>query len=371
MTTNIDALVSDLIRPELKTLKPYESARRLFSMANAGEIDTVWLNANENPFVPDISINPALYNRYPDFQPEPLIGAYADYAGVNTNQVLSTRGADESIELLIRTFCRADGSDSIVICPPTYGMYAISAETHGAPIKKVPLTSDMQLDLPAVYQNLDNSNIVFVCSPNNPTGNIIKRADFIALLDECKNKCLVVADEAYIEFCPEATMVDLLANYPNLVITRTLSKAFGLAGLRCGFTLANPSVIDALKKVIAPYPVPAPVAQIATEALSATGLTWMTEQVAGLNKLRDGFIAHAQQWQLASHVYPSQTNFVLLKLNAKLDAAEVLNTFVAKGILLRNQSKQLMLENTLRVTIGNESQMTAVLNQFLQVEKTL
>lgn len=371
MTNNIDNLVANIIRPELKTLKPYESARRLFSMADAGEIETTWLNANENPFVPEISINPALYNRYPDFQPEPLIRAYAEYAGVTEQQVLATRGADESIELLIRTFCRADGSDNIVICPPTYGMYAISAETHGAQVTKVPLTAEMQLDLEPLKAQVDSANLIFICSPNNPTGNVIDRQDLLALLQASKGKCLVVADEAYIEFCPEASVTDLLNEYDNLVITRTLSKAFGLAGLRCGFTLANGAVIDALKKVIAPYPVPAPVAQIATDALSTTGLTWMTEQVTRLNQLRDAFIEQAKSWQLVQHVYPSATNFVLLKLADSLDAAEILNQFVAKGILLRNQSKQLMLENTLRVTIGSEPQMAAVLAQFIQIENTL
>lgn len=371
MSNESQQLVDALIRPELKTLKPYESARRLFSMANAGEIETTWLNANENPNVPDISINPALYNRYPDFQPEPLINGYAQYAGVDVEQVLATRGADEGIELLIRTFCRSDGSDSIVICPPTYGMYAISAETHGAAIDKVPLTSDMQLDMSALLKKVESANIIFVCSPNNPVGNVINRDDLTTLLTAATGKCLVVADEAYIEFCPEASVTDLLTKYPNLVITRTLSKAFGLAGLRCGFTLAHVDVIDALKKVIAPYPVPAPVAQIATDALNEQGLAWMRQQVATLNQLRDSFIEQANNWKLATTVYPSNTNFVLLRLASQLDAAEVLNQFVDKGILLRNQSKQLMLDNTLRVTIGSASQMQNVINQFIQIENTL
>lgn len=371
MTSNVAQFIDKLIRPELKDLKPYESARRLYSMASTDEVDTVWLNANENPFLPDISIDPALYNRYPDFQPEPLINAYAAYANVSSNQVLSTRGADESIELLIRTFCKADGSDSIVICPPTYGMYAISAETHGATTIKVPLTAEMQLDMPALVATLHTAKMVFICSPNNPTGDTMNRADLIALLEASQNQCLIVADEAYIEFCPTASVTDLLAEYPNLVITRTLSKAFGLAGLRCGFTLANELVINAMKKVIAPYPVPAPVAQIATDALSESGLKWMHQQVDVLNALRDKFIATATTWPFVAKVYESKTNFVLLKLNPSVDAGDVLNAFVKKGILLRNQSKQLMLDNTLRVTIGSEQQMTNVINQFLQVESTL
>lgn len=371
MSTPIDSLIDNLIRPELKTLKPYESARRLFSMASTDEVETDWLNANENPFLPEINVNPALFNRYPDFQPEPLIRAYAEYAGVNNENVLASRGADEAIELLIRTFCQSDPSDQIVICPPTYGMYAISAETHGCSIKKIPLNTDLQLDLPALLPEIDKSQIIFVCSPNNPTGDVVNREDLISLLEASFDKCLVVADEAYIEFCPEASVVELIERYPNLVVTRTLSKAFGLAGLRCGFTVANPAVIDAMKKVIAPYPVPAPVAQIASQSLSQQGLKWMRETVSLLNSLRDKFIEQAKSWSFVDVVYPSKTNFVLIKLKPNVTAEQVMQKFLSANVLLRNQSKQLMLDNTIRVSIGDEQQMNKVINLFTQLEQAL
>ena len=360
-------LANKLIRSNLRELKPYESARRLYSMANANEIETAWLNANENPFVPEISINSELYNRYPDFQPEPLINAYADYCQLNSNQVLATRGADEGIELLIRTFCEV--GESILICPPTYGMYAISAETCGVKVNKVNSKADFQLDIPAIKSQLDSVKIVFICSPNNPTGQIIDRNDLIEIIEAAKDKCLVVADEAYIEFCPQASVTDLITQYDNLVVLRTLSKAFGLAGLRCGFTLSNSSVIDCLKKVIAPYPISAPVAQIATNALGNDGLAWMKEKVDQLNRLKRSFFSKSEQWSFIEKVYPSETNFVLLKLTSSISSKIVMDRFLQQNILLRDQSKQINLANTIRVSIGDEAQMASVIALFEQINQ--
>ena len=345
--------IDKLLRPELVNLKPYESARRLFAMSECDSAQTDWLNANENPYMPEININPVLLNRYPDGQPDALIEAYANYAGVNREQVLATRGADESIELLIRTFCQSNAQDRIVICPPTYGMYAISAETNGTDVIEVPLNAELQLDLEALIPKLDNTKIVFVCSPNNPTGQIIKQPDLYQLLEAAQDKCLVVADEAYIEFCPEASVVDLLKRFANLVITRTLSKAFGLAGIRCGFTLANPDVINAMKKVIAPYPIAAPVAQIATQALSDAGINWMKDKVAELSKQRDAFLSDAKNWRSIARIYPSDTNFVLFELCPAVSAAKLVKSFKANDVLVRDQSKQRNLNNTIRVTIGD------------------
>ena len=368
-----EVLVDKLIRTELKELAPYESARRLFSMSGSSDSDepikTMWLNANENPYSPNVQADPSLYNRYPDFQPEPLIKAYAEYAGVETSQVLATRGADEGIELLIRTFCAPQ--QNIVICPPTYGMYAISAETANVNVLKAPLKDDLQLDVENVLDQAKSAQIVFICSPNNPTGDLMKRDDLETVLSALENKAIVVADEAYIEFCADASVADLLKKYSNLVVLRTLSKAFALAGLRCGFTLASTQIIDALKKVIAPYPIPAPVAQMATQALSEDGLIWMRDKVAELNARRDQFIEDSKQWSLFEKVYPSKTNFVLLKLKSSFCATELMQSFVDAHILLRNQSKQLMLNNTLRVTIGSEAEMQAVNALFSQLNQQL
>lgn len=362
-------LTDKLIRKNLKNLKPYESARRLFSMADASEIETTWLNANENPFVPQVSINPALFNRYPDFQPEPLVKNYANYAGLPQSKVLATRGADEGIELLIRTFCEI--GDKVLICPPTYGMYAISAETCGVEVSQVVTDEQFQLNIPEIKAQLEQVKLVFICSPNNPTGQTIDRAKLIEIIEAASDKCLVIADEAYIEFCPQASVSDLISKYKNLVVLRTLSKAFGLAGLRCGFTLADDSVIDCLKKVIAPYPIPAPVAQIATQALSVEGISWMQTKVSELNRLRGAFIAEAEQWSIIEKVYPSETNFVLLKLRSSISAQDLVATFLANNILLRDQSKQINLSNTVRVSIGDTAQMQKVTALFEQLNKNL
>ena len=196
--------------------------------------------------------------RYPECQPAEVIDAYAAYAGVTPEQVLVSRGSDEAIELLVRTFCEP-GKEEILICPPTYGMYSISAETCGVGIRTVPPLADFQPDVPAILSQLEGVKVIFFCSPNNPTGTVLDREKLLTVLNATQNKAIVVVDEAYIEFCPQFSMVDLLNDYPNLVVTRTLSKGFALAGLRCGFTLANPEVIGLMLKVIAPYPIAEPV----------------------------------------------------------------------------------------------------------------
>ena len=173
-----------------------------------------------------------------------MIENYAQYAGVKPEQVLVSRGADEGIELLIRAFCEP-GKDAVMYCQPTYGMYSVSAETFGVACRNVQALDNWQLDLQGIADNLDGVKVVFVCSPNNPTGQIIHPQDIRTLLEMTRGKALVVADEAYIEFCPQATLAGWLEEYPHLVVLRTLSKAFALAGLRCGFTLANKAVITA------------------------------------------------------------------------------------------------------------------------------
>ncbi|MCS0350192.1 histidinol-phosphate transaminase [Vibrio ordalii] len=330
-----------LARKQIQALKPYLSARRI------GGSGDVWLNANESPFNNEYKTDFVRLNRYSDCQPKAMIDAYAAYAKVQPEQVLTSRGADEGIELLIRAFCEPN-QDAILYCPPTYGMYAISAETFGVERKVVPLTADWQLDLPAIRANLDSVKLIFVCSPNNPTGNLVKRQDIIALLEMTKDRAIVVMDEAYIDFCPEASTVDLLAQYPNLAILRTLSKAFALAGLRCGFTLANKELIDVLQKVIAPYPVPIPVADIAVQALSEAGLARTKFQVLDLN-------ANRAYLQAGLYMVPNLTvfegwgNYLLVKFP---DGDALFKAAWDHGIILRNSP----IENCVRISIGNREE---------------
>ncbi|MGF1761606.1 histidinol-phosphate transaminase [Photobacterium sagamiensis] len=333
--------IAQLARKTVRELTPYQSARRL------GGCGDIWLNANESPFANEYNINCSRLNRYSECQPADLIQAYADYAGVQKEQVLTSRGADEGIELLIRTFCEPN-QDSILYCPPTYGMYAISAETFDIATKTVPLTADWQLDLPAIQDNLDGVKLVFVCSPNNPTGNLMKRQDIEALLDMTANKALVVVDEAYIDFCPEASTVDLLNQYPNLVILRTLSKAFALAGLRCGFTLANNDVIELLLKVIAPYPVPVPVADIAVQALSPAGRAKTKFQVLDLSANR-AYLQAGLGMLPGVTIYDGYGNYLLVKFP---DADALFNALWEHGIILRRSP----IENCIRISVGNRDE---------------
>lgn len=354
-----DNRINPLARACVKAIVPYASAR---SSMKGG---AVWLNANENALAPEYQLSGS-YNRYPECQPPALIAAYAAYAGVDPSQLLVSRGADEGIELLIRSFCEPKtaglsetenySGDSILICPPTYGMYAISAESNQVSRTIVPLLADFTLDLPAMFKAA-TPKLVFICSPNNPTGNLIPRQQILQVLDFYRDKALVVVDEAYIEFAPDASVLNLLSDYPNLVVLRTLSKAFALAGLRCGFTLAAPEIINALKQMIAPYPLAAPVAEIATQALSEAGQLRMKQSVVTINQLRDDFITFAKTQAAVSQVYPSNANYVLLQVP---DAADCVAKIAAQGILIRNQSSQIGLSQVVRVSIGNPAEMVQV-----------
>jgi histidinol-phosphate aminotransferase len=362
-------LVNKLLAENLKALKPYESARRLFSAADSAQ-DQVWLNANESPFTNSYEVDPSHFNRYPDCQPPAVVKAYAKYAGIKTEQILVSRGADEGIELLTRTFC-IPGQDNILICPPTYGMYAISAETCNVGIEKAPLLKDFSLDIPAICAFKGKVNLVFICSPNNPTGTSVKRDQLQQVIEHFADSALVVVDEAYIEFDLANNWAMQLPQYPNLVILRTLSKAFALAGLRCGFTLAAADIIGALMKVIAPYPVPEPVAQIAAQALSQHGIRQMSQQVlcikAEKSKIKQG-LARIAEIEL---VGDDKANFILFRYPQK---QALMDYLLSNGILIRDQSKQLNLDNCLRITVGstpqNEQLLANIVSFFAQQEKT-
>lgn len=342
--------VNNLSRKNIQALTPYQSARRL------GGNGDVWLNANEYPISPDFDLSQKAFNRYPEAQPANVVNAYAAYAGVAPENVIVSRGGDESIELLIRSFCEPE--DAVLYCPPTYGMYAVSAETCGVALKTVPLTADFQLDLPQIAANLDGVKVVFVCSPNNPTGTLVNRADLISLLEMTRGKAIVVVDEAYIEFCPQATLVNELKNFPHLAIIRTLSKAFALAGLRCGFTLANTELINVLQKVIAPYPIPVPVSDIAAQALAPQGLNEMRARVATVLENRQWLIDALQKIPSVEKIYPSEANYILVKFK---DGEKVFKNLWEKGIILRDQHKALGLANCIRITIGTREELEKTL----------
>ena len=357
MSQNFNA--AELARDNVKKMIPYQSARRL------GGKGDVWLNANEYPLAPNFSFSEQILNRYPECQPVAVIENYAAYTGLATEQILVCRGADESIELLIRGFCEP-GKDAVMICPPTYGMYSVSAEAFGVEQKKIPTLYDWQLDLEAIQQNIDNVKLIYICSPNNPTGNIIDNAALKEVLALATGRALVVIDEAYIEFCPEFSVVEWMAQYPHLVILRTLSKAFALAGLRCGFTLASPAVIEILLKVIAPYPLSTPVAYIAAQALSPEGIAVMQRRVAEIKASRESLIESLRDLPLVEKVFPSESNYILVRF---IDGKKVFKALWDQGIILRDQSSQPGLANCLRITIGTQIENTRVIEAIAAISE--
>lgn len=370
---SIKTFIANNIAKHVKDLVPYASARRLFAASAQTSDSTVpiWLNANEAPTCAQYELDTTLYNRYPDCQPDAVISAYAQYTNLNKDQVLVSRGADEGIELLIRAFCDPV-TDSVLICPPTYGMYAISARTCNVGVKSVPLITDergdFQLDVDNIVAASDNVKLVFICAPNNPTGTLPSKIDIEAIIQHYAQTALVVIDEAYIEFT-ETTHLALLSQYPHVVVLRTLSKAFALAGLRCGFTLAQPDIIHELLKVIAPYPLSAPVADIASQALSEQGLRRMREQVSIIIGEQSGLIDVLPTIGDIELVGAQTGNFILFRTQHK-DA--LMQFLVHHKVFIRDQSKQQQLDNCLRISTGNAAEnarLLTLITQFYHIQE--
>lgn len=361
------AQVLSLVRPEILALAPYSSARK---ESKGGR---VWLDANENPATP--SANKPLLNRYPEPQPADLVAQLASLYGVTALQVLVTRGSDEGIDLLLRTFCRA-GQDAILITPPTYGMYVVAAGIQNAKVVAVPLLPERNfaLDTDAVIKAVLAApkpngeggtpavKIVFLCSPNNPTAGLLERAAVMQVVRSLAGRAVVVVDEAYVDFSGQPSLaVEIPAN-PNLVVLRTLSKAFGLAGARVGTTIADPAIIAVLQKVIAPYPIPSPVLQAALAALTPAGLAAAKQSVATLIAERNRLAAALAQLALVKKVWPSDTNYVLI---AVPDAAKAMAAGRGTGVIWRDRSKD--VPNTIRITIGSAEENNETLEVLSRV----
>ncbi len=238
-------------------------------------------------------------------------------------------------------------------------MYSVSAETIGVECRTVPTLDNWQLDLQGIADKIDGVKVVYVCSPNNPTGQLINPQDLRSLLEMTQGKAIVVADEAYIEFCPQATLAGWLSEYPHLVILRTLSKAFALAGLRCGFTLANEEVINLLLKVIAPYPLSTPVADIAAQALTPQGISAMRKRVEQILEERQYLVDNLKTIRCVEQVFASETNYVLARFTA---SSSVFKSLWDQGIILRDQNKQPSLSGCLRITVGTREESQRVID---------
>ncbi|MDO5531215.1 histidinol-phosphate transaminase [Sutterella sp.] len=355
-----------LARAEVQALTPYQSARRIVEAA--GGRGDIWLNANESAEAVPYDIEQKILNRYPDAQPEEVVERYARYAGVGKDQILVTRGGDEGIDLLVRTFC-VPGRDAIVQFPPTYGMYSVCAETTN--VRVVNLTTSPENNWAPDTAKLAETlvadptvQVVFACSPNNPTGGLLSPDTVEELVEITRGRAILVIDEAYIEFAPESTNIPQIAMAPHVVIIRTLSKAFALAGIRCGFLISSPEVIGMLKKVIAPYPIPTPVSDIAAQALSMGGISAMQRRVQGTIKRRADLAQKLLTIRGVEEVRDSSSNFVLVKFT---DGPAVFKALWDSGIIVRDQGRQPTLTNCIRITVGTLEENAELIEKLREV----
>jgi len=334
--------IAALARPEIRALAAYSSAR--MEAGRAG----VLLNANESPWPTAADLN-----RYPDPQPPELVAALASLYAVGPDSVLVGRGSDEAIDLLVRAFCTA-GRDAVATCPPTFGMYAVCARIQAAAVVEVPLSPEFSVDLDALSASIGaNVKLVFLCSPNNPTGGCVPLADIAALLTTLAGRALVVVDEAYLEFASVESAVGLLAAHDNLAVLRTLSKAHALASARVGAVIARPEVIALLRRIQAPYPLPQPCIAAALGALDPQARSATDARIACIRRERKRVQAQLQALPKVRQVLPSTANFLCVRF---AQSAETYSALLRRGILVRDVSRQPRLENCLRITIGTPAE---------------
>ena len=333
--------LQNLLRKNIKELIPYSSARDEFK----GEA-SVYLDANENAYGSPLGDS---YNRYPDPLQYKVKKRLSEIKGVPPRNIFLGNGSDEAIDILFRAFCNP-GSDNVITVPPTYGMYEVSANINDVEVRKIKLTSDYQLDMEAIAEAIDEyTKIIFICSPNNPTGNSINRDDIETILTNFNG--LVVIDEAYINYSRQKTFIQELTEYSNLVVLQTLSKAWGLAGLRVGMAFASEEIIEVFNKVKPPYNINEASQELALEALQNVDQvnTWIKETVAERDKLK----IELSTLPSVLTIYPSDANFILVKT---INPKEIYQFMVNKGIIVRDRSKIELCEGCLRITIGTPNE---------------
>jgi histidinol-phosphate aminotransferase len=333
--------LNNILRENIKNLTPYSSARDEFQ----GEA-SVYLDANENAFGSPLEDQ---YNRYPDPLQYNVKKRLSEIKGVPIRNIFLGNGSDEAIDILFRSFCNP-GVDNVILVPPTYGMYEVSANINDIQTKKVSLTEEFQLNLEGIAEAIDtNTKLIFICSPNNPTGNSINRDDIETLLNNFDG--IVVVDEAYINFSRQKTFIQELTEYSNLVVLQTLSKAWGLAGLRVGMAFASEEIIEVMNKVKPPYNINESSQQLALKALANV------EQVNGWIKetllQRDKLVLALKDLDFVLDIYPSDANFILVKTT---DPKGIYKFLVQKGIIVRDRSKIDLCEGSLRITVGTPAE---------------
>lgn len=336
MKNNFD--INTLVRENVKSMKPYSSARDEFEDFDTA--DMIFLDANENPFENGV-------NRYPDPQQSSVKVVLAKQKKVKTNQILLGNGSDEVLDLLFRAFCEPK-VDNVITLPPTYGMYGVLANINAVENKEILLSTDFQPQIEKIMEAVDeNTKIIFLCSPNNPTGNSFSDENVTYLLKNFNG--LVVIDEAYIDFSEKESWVNKLDEYPNLIITQTLSKAYGLAGIRLGICYASAEVISVLNKIKPPYNVNELTQQRAIFRLGNEAK--INSEIESIIAQRTDLLKVLLNVKFVEKIYPTEANFILIKVD---DANKRYDELIAKGIVIRNRTTQPLCENTLRLTIGTE-----------------
>jgi histidinol-phosphate aminotransferase len=340
-----------VVRPNIKTLKPYSSAKDEYT----GEAK-ILLDANENSLGSPLT---KWYNRYPDPYQQQLKEKLAFVKQIAANQIFIGNGSDECLDILYRTFCEP-GKDNIIICPPTYPMYEVGANINDIEIQKAPLLSDYQLNVAHIEQLVnERTKIIWICSPNNPTGNSLDRIDIETILNHFDG--IVVVDEAYINFSKQKSFVQSLIDYPNLVVLQTLSKAWGLAGLRIGMCFASPEIIGYMNKVKAPYNINIVTQELALQALEEVGQ--VNDMIQLLVDMRIALAEVIASMPHVIKVFPSDTNFLFVKIPHARKLYEYLLTL---GIIVRDRSTLELCEDSLRITVGTEQENTALVDAMYQ-----
>ncbi len=356
-----ESTIYSLARPEIVAMKPYSSAR------SEAAAEGVLLNANESPWsltnADSKDINPSTdqMNRYPEPQPQLLISRLAMLYGVCPSQLLVTRGSDEGIDLLTRVFCRA-GKDSILQNTPAFGMYRIAALTQGAKIVSIPRLAEagFSIDTEKLFDTLETNErikLVFLTTPNNPTGDSIKQTFLLDLLEATRDQAIVVVDEAYAEFSKQPSFAPLVSEYENLVILRTLSKAWAGAGLRCGSMIASPAVIDLMRRIIAPYPLATPVTELAVRLLEPKILEQQQRLLESIQINKQRLLGILEKQDYISDIWPGDANFILLRTE---DADGLMQHCAKQKVILRAFKNEPLLQQCIRITVGSDSDLDAL-----------
>jgi histidinol-phosphate aminotransferase len=340
--------VESLVRKHILTLQPYSSARDEYTGKEG-----IFLDANENPY--GSVLEHEKYNRYPDPYQRKVKEKLAEIKTCNPNQIFLGNGSDEPIDLLFRAFCEPH-HDNVILMPPTYGMYEVSANLNQVFTKKIKLTADFQIDIDGVLKAIDNrTKLIFICSPNNPSANSLKKVHIRLLLSNFGG--LVIIDEAYIDFAKDRSWIEELSDFPNLVVLQTFSKAWGLAALRLGMTFASPEIIEFLNKIKPPYNINEVTQELAIQALD--NIKRKNDMVEAILQEREKLAVELSKISCILKVYPSNANFILVKTSS---AKQIYDYLIDNKIIVRDRSKVALCDDCLRITVGTQEENESLIS---------